>query len=170
MCIMCMEGEWVVENEMTFMLKSADSAPDVTAASTDNRLSFTVYGTPVPQGSMRAFYKQGMKRPIITADNPKTKPWRQEIASVALEAMKGRLKYEGPVWLYAEFYFEKPQKLKKGSAGRKITKPDLSKLIRALEDALTGHIYRDDAQIVSCMASKYFGSPARCEVRITGVR
>jgi crossover junction endodeoxyribonuclease RusA len=155
----------VAENEMTLFPNAAASAGNVT---NENIIRFIVYGTPVPQGSMRAFLPKGHQRPIITADNPNTKPWRQEIANVALLCARHRPIKEGPIWLNVDFFFEKPKSLKK-TVTRKITKPDLSKLVRALEDALTGIIYKDDAQIVSCMASKHFGSPARCEVQITGI-
>jgi hypothetical protein len=37
-----------------------------------------------------------------------------------------------------------------------VVKPDLDKLVRAVGDALTGILYRDDAQIVSLNASKRF--------------
>jgi Holliday junction resolvase RusA-like endonuclease len=152
-----------VENETMLFPGATESARNVTS---ENIIRFTVYGTPVPQGSMRAFLPKGHTRPIITADNPKTKPWRQEIANVALLYARHRTIKEGPIWMYVDFFFERPKSLKK-TVARKITKPDLSKLVRALEDALTGIIYKDDAQIVSCMASKHFGSPARCEVQIT---
>ena len=47
-------------------------------------------------------------------------------------------------------------------------RPDLSKLIRATEDALTGIIYADDAQIVDIHAKKEYGLPERVEVTISG--
>jgi predicted short-subunit dehydrogenase-like oxidoreductase (DUF2520 family) len=40
------------------------------------------------------------------------------------------------------------------------------KLARGVEDALTGIVWRDDAQIVVEHLEKRYGSPARCEVRV----
>ena len=37
-------------------------------------LRFFVPGIPAPQGSMRAFMRPGARFPVVTADNPKTKP------------------------------------------------------------------------------------------------
>ena len=82
------------------------------------KLLFTVYGVPIPQGSMKAFTPKGWTRPILTSDNKKTKPWRQEVAGAALEAMQ-------------RYGFEKPQSTKK-SVVAKTTKPDLDKLARSL--------------------------------------
>ena len=40
------------------------------------------------------------------------------------------------------------------------------KLARAVEDALTGIVWRDDAQIVDEQLSKVYGEPARVEVDV----
>lgn len=37
------------------------------------------------------------------------------------------------------------------------TKPDLDNLVKCVKDALNGHAYRDDAQIVSLHATKAYG-------------
>lgn len=136
---------------------------------TSEALCFTVIGTPVPQGSTRAFIPKGWTRPIITAANSKTKPWRQEVAGVAETEIFNTdfkpLMNGEPVYVRVEFYFEKPK-----SAGKKVThkvtKPDIDKLLRSLFDALTGIAFKDDSQIVDCEVMKRFGSPARCEVRL----
>jgi Holliday junction resolvase RusA-like endonuclease len=137
----------------------------------DDAIRFTVYGTPQPQGSSRAFVPKGWTRAIITSDNKKLKPWRQEIAGVALNAMReskiGLL--EGvPIAILAEFFFDKPKSAKK-SVLNKITKPDLDKLLRGLLDSLTGIIFKDDSQVVLCNIRKTFGSPSRVEVMVSVV-
>ena len=45
-----------------------------------------------------------------------------------------------------------------------IVKPDLLKLARAVEDALSGLVYKDDAQIVREILDKHYGEPARVEI------
>lgn len=132
-------------------------------------LRFTVIGNPIPQGSTRAFIPKGWNRPIITAANSKTKPWRQEIAGCALAEMKkqgfSQCGKNVPVTVGATFYFEKPK-----SAGKrvlhKVTKPDLDKLLRSALDALTGIVFVDDSQVTECRIAKRFGSPARMEIMI----
>jgi len=41
------------------------------------------------------------------------------------------------------------------------------KLARGVEDALSGILYMDDAQIVSERLTKLYGSPARVEITVT---
>lgn len=125
-------------------------------------LLFNVYGDPVPQGSTRAFIPKGWTRPIITAANKKTKPWRQEIAGAALSAMeKDLLDCAGknvPFRLAVTFRFQKPKSVKK-TVLEKVTKPDTDKLIRSVLDALTGIVWTDDSQVVEILARKQFGRP-----------
>lgn len=130
-------------------------------------LKFTVFGIPQPQGSTRAFIPKGWKRPVITSDNAKLKPFRQEVAQTAMIAMRecgAQIAARGmPITLALAFYFEKPKSVKK-SVNRKTTKPDLDKLLRATLDALTGIVYADDSQVDQCEMRKAFGSPARLEI------
>jgi crossover junction endodeoxyribonuclease RusA len=130
-------------------------------------VEFTVYGIPIPQGSTRAFVPKGWTRPIITAANAKTKPWRQEIAGACLKAMEWQHAAGSHVAIRiaCAFYFPKPKSVKK-SITEKTTKPDLDKLIRSALDALTGIAFEDDSQVTELTASKHFGSPARMEIAI----
>jgi len=130
-------------------------------------LIFTVYGTPVPQGSMKAFIPPGFSRPIITSDNEKLKPWRNEVAGCALVEMK-RNKFERcgrrvPIVIEVTFFFH-PTKDRR--MVHKTTKPDIDKLLRAMLDALTGIVFEDDAQVTDCILRKRFDSPARVEITI----
>ena len=130
---------------------------------------FVVYGIPQPQGSMRAFIPKSWHRPIITSDNSKLKPWRQELAQTAMVAMSesgANMAARGvPISITLTFSFERPKSEKK-SALHKVTKPDLDKLLRAALDALTGIAYQDDVQVWECRVAKVFGSPARVEIEI----
>lgn len=132
-------------------------------------ISFTVFGTPQPQGSSRAFIPKGWNRPIITSANPKNKPWRQEIAGTALAEME-RVKLKAaakgvPVTVEATFYFTKPKSARKRDL-HKVTKPDADKLARSLLDALTGIAFADDSQVIQIKATKLFGAPERVAVTV----
>lgn len=117
---------------------------------------------------MRGFIPKGWSRPIITTDNTKLKPWRQEIAKVAMDL--GRLKYEKetPVSVSLDFYFAKP-----GSVPKRrlfpIVKPDIDKIARAFMDSITGILIADDSQVIALFACKHYGDPERVEVKITAV-
>jgi crossover junction endodeoxyribonuclease RusA len=133
-------------------------------------ITFTVYGIAQPQGSTRAFMPKGAKFPIITSDNKKLKPWRQEIAGTALQAMQsgGLARYVGPVRLEARFIFSRPKSAKK-DAKHKMTRPDVDKLARGLMDALTGIAYVDDSQVTVVWVCKLYGEDNRTEVTIESV-
>jgi crossover junction endodeoxyribonuclease RusA len=132
-------------------------------------LSFTVFGVPQPQGSTWAFIPKGWDRPVITTDNAKMKPWRQQVATMALATMNEHqvqmTPRSIPISIALTFVFQKPQSERKATL-HKTTKPDLDKLLRAVLDALTGICYTDDSQVTECRVAKIFGSPARLEVQV----
>jgi crossover junction endodeoxyribonuclease RusA len=133
--------------------------------------SFTVYGVPVPQGSSRAFIPKGWTRPVITAANSKTKPWRQEVAGACIARLNGASPAvsDMPMSITVAFFFDRPKSTKK-SVRHKVTKPDIDKLARSILDALTGIAFADDSQVTELHVSKGFGSPARAEIAISDSR
>jgi len=132
-------------------------------------IELTVYGVPIPQGSTKAFLPKGWKRPIVTHDSAKTKPWRQAIVDASREQMAGRAPFEGPVWLRVMFFLPRPK-----SAPKRIVEPaklpDLDKLVRAVGDALTAAgVWRDDGQVIATSARKAFAGGMRDPVGAAGV-
>ncbi len=141
-------------------------------------ITFTVYGKPATQGSKRAFVikpKDGGKyRAGITEDNDQCYSWRQEVASAAAAAYDGALLL-GAIELRVEYTYPRPAshfgtgrnaaKLKATAPKYKLTIPDLSKLTRAVEDAMAGVIYRNDSRIVLRRDSKVWGE--RYETTVT---
>lgn len=140
-----------------------------------SRVEFVVLGTPQPQGSKTAIQQRG-KRPRVIEDNPQTGPWRQVVAAAALEAMDGRGLRSGPLRLRAVFVFRRPAghfgtgrnagKLKASAPLYVPKRPDLDKCLRAIGDALTGVVFRDDAQIVISIAEKHYGEPECAHVLV----
>lgn len=127
---------------------------------------FTVFGVPVPQGSMRAFVPRGWKRAILTSDNKKLKPWRQEIAGSAQAVIRFPIERERAVAIQCRFYFPRAKSLKK-AISYKTTRPDIDKLARALLDGLTGIAFEDDAQVIDLRCTKSFDIVPRAEIIIT---
>jgi Holliday junction resolvase RusA-like endonuclease len=128
---------------------------------TPMRLSVTVPGEAVPQGSTRAFIPKGWTRPIITgANNAKTKPWRASVAAATLDAQLSQGTWpalsDRPIRLDVACYFVRPASVSARRRPMHTVKPDLDKLLRALKDSLTRILWRDDAQVVSvCMTKGY---------------
>lgn len=123
-------------------------------------IRFTVYGKPQTAGSKRAFpFKRanGKLGVAVSDDNPKSKDWKVAIADAALREHSGGL-LEGPLELSVTFAFERPKGHYRGanrSNGVKANapachaqRPDATKLIRCIEDALNGVLWSDDSQIV----------------------
>lgn len=135
-----------------------------------SEIRFTVVGRPEPGGSKTAFVING--RAVVSDANKKVKGWRSQVADAASGAYAGPL-LDGP--LEAEFTFFTPRPkshyrsgknaalLKDSAPEHPTTRPDALKLARAVEDALTGVLYRDDSQIVNEHLHKRYGEPARCE-------
>lgn len=111
-------------------------------------LRFFVPGIPVQQGSKVA----GKRRDgtLFVREAAKGhKHWRRQVTEHAESALMASddwdADYDGAVTLAATFYFPTI------ASGRlyKTSAPDLSKLVRAIEDSLTdAHVYRDDSRIV----------------------
>lgn len=137
--------------------------------STD-RVFFTVFGKPAPAGSKRHV---GGGR-IVDASKRST-PWKAEIRQVAGRAMEGRELLRGALVVRFEFIVARP----KGHFGKKglrpsapaypTVKPDLLKLARAVEDALTGIVYHDDAQIAYEVLCKKYGETEHVKVTVSAL-
>lgn len=144
-------------------------------------VSFTVYGKPQQRGSKRALPAGGRPggRPLMVDDNKHSKVWMEQVRSAAA-INYGQELMSGPVNLTCRFYFARPQShfgtgrnggiLKAIAPQRHTQTPDLSKLMRAVEDALTGVVYRDDRQI--CQYGNETGKAwtelsARVEITVT---
>jgi crossover junction endodeoxyribonuclease RusA len=122
-----------------------------------------VRGIPKPAGSKRVFLvgKAGEpKRPVVTDDSgAKGRDWRVTIQH-AIAAVHPGPPLAGPLEVSCYFTVRRPL----GHAGKRglrpsappypATRPDLTKLTRAVEDAATGLLWTDDAQIVTQAAAK----------------
>jgi crossover junction endodeoxyribonuclease RusA len=117
---------------------------------------FRVRGVPVAKGSMRALMIRG--RPALTSTARNLKEWENVIRFQVQEWQGAPL--ECPVTLMLAFNLPRPKSLpKRAWAYAKPTKrPDLDKLVRAVIDALTGVVYRDDAQVTTIAASKHYAT------------
>lgn len=140
------------------------------------RLDVFIPGKPEPAGSKRGFAR-GRHVTVVDA-NPKAASWKALVG----EVVAGRGMLFRPTELivaWFDFYLQRPRghfgsgrnagTIKAGAPVRPPTKPDALKLARAVEDALTGVVYPDDAQIVEEHLAKHYaedGQPVGVRIRL----
>lgn len=139
-------------------------------------ISFFVSGIPKPAGSKRGFV-MGKRAVLVDASGQAGKDWRGDVKHVGKEAYKGPLLDE-PLILTVTFYYDRPKShyytgkrshiLRDNAPKYKETMPDATKLLRAVEDALTKVLWHDDARIcVQYVKKVYCGETERPGAEIT---
>lgn len=116
-------------------------------------LRFTVYGIPSPKGSKSAFpirRKTGaMGAVIVEGKTPNQADWLRRVEAVVQQrAQEGAPILNEPLEAHVTFYLPKPKSAPKTRRTWPDRKPDLDKLTRALLDALTGVLVKDDARFI----------------------
>jgi len=135
-------------------------------------ITFEVIGIPRPGGSKNAIITSRGK--VAVFDSCKyNRQWRDSVAAAAIEA-KERLGFvglmTGPVGIIINFKLPRPkshfrtgkyaEQVRPGAPKYPITKPDYLKLTRSTEDALTGILWVDDAQICEAEHTKDYAMEA----------
>lgn len=119
-------------------------------------ITITVYGQAAPQGS-----KRHVGNGVMVESSKKVKPWRQDVkaaATAAVDLLPGWVPLDGPLSVSMTFTFLRPKGhfgtgrnagiIRASAPQRPATIPDLSKLVRSTEDALTKLVWADDARVV----------------------
>lgn len=139
-------------------------------------VQFQVIGKPAPAGSKRGFVVGG--RVVLTDASKATKPWQALVQSVALDVMGDAPPLEGPLRADLTFVERRPKSHFRTSGElnaegeRKrfpVKAPDRLKLARAVEDALSGVVYRDDSQLIAGETRKQYGDWDGVEIHIEEV-
>ena len=140
-------------------------------------LEVFVPGIPKPAGSKRAFYIKKLGRAIITEDCKKSADWKGDVKNFAHVEMLGKqIIQAGPIALEIEFTMPRPKghfgsgrnaaMIKPNAPHYHTIKPDATKLLRCVEDALTGTVYADDALIVDQRVTKRYGEKPGARITI----
>lgn len=134
-------------------------------------IDFFVPGTPAPQPRPRGQLIRGPK-PFIKIYTPNdAKDWKEAVARYALASFR-ITPLDEPLRLCLSFRMQRPQShsLKNGlrlnAPVFHLSTPDLDNLEKAVMDALTGILWRDDSIICQKYAEKVYVSPGQD----TGVR
>jgi Holliday junction resolvase RusA-like endonuclease len=149
------------------------------------KLTFFVHGVPRGAGSKHGFpiKKGGVytgKVAMVDSSGEKGIDWRQSIVASCFTAMKDQAvmsKFTGPIELALTFYFPRPKshyrtgkfsgELKKDAPEHHSVKPDATKCVRAVEDALNHIAWADDALVCEQHVAKWYSSKdVGCRVEI----
>jgi Holliday junction resolvase RusA-like endonuclease len=122
------------------------------------KIKFFVPGQARPAGSKSAFKHPTTGKIVVTHANPKTKDWMQAVKWNGLQTAQRMCLLEDAVSLTLIFIRLRPKNHYRSGAHSDTMKPnapvyntktpDLTKLTRCVEDALTGIIWKDDSQVV----------------------
>jgi Holliday junction resolvase RusA-like endonuclease len=115
-------------------------------------MRIVVYGIPAPQGSKTPKRNQHTGKIVTVENSPNLAPWRQDVrhAAEAVLTEAGRPQpFAGAVVMRMVFSVARPSSVKRSKRPWPSVYPDLSKLCRAVEDALvSAGVMKDDALIV----------------------
>jgi Holliday junction resolvase RusA-like endonuclease len=107
--------------------------------------------------------KGSARRPVVTDDCRTGRDWRATVQHEISRAYDGP-PLEGALELHLTFTMPRPRAhftprrtLRPSAPAWPTTRPDRSKLTRAVEDAATGLLWRDDSQIVCGSITKRYG-------------
>ena len=120
------------------------------------RIEITILVEPTPKGRPRFGTTKAGKRYTYTPDRT------AHAEALIREALidKGYFDKHIPLRIEATFYRPKPKSLPK-KVNLPVAKPDLSNLLKTLEDALEKFVFANDSQITTAVIRKRFGVPPR---------
>ncbi|HUX65560.1 MAG TPA: RusA family crossover junction endodeoxyribonuclease [archaeon] len=138
------------------------------------RLEFFVPGDAKTSGSKRGFVNKKSGKVIFAPANPKQKDWQAAVKWFATQAANHMVPLTEPAILTCCFYRKRPDGHYRTVGGQRSdiikpllglampgAKPDSLKLCRAVEDAMSGIIYHDDALICDHHISKRYCDPGQ---------
>ena len=129
-------------------------------------ISAYIPGTPRPQPRVKA-YSRGGHAGVYTPDTADA--WKQEIA-LAMREYAG-VAIAGPIWLTMSFYIPRPKSHYGTGKNARVLKPqspkfhtnrgDVDNFCKGAMDCLTTcKVWKDDAQVVSLKAEKFWADDA----------
>lgn len=136
-------------------------------------LKIEIPGSPIGQGRPKFSTINGHPKAY---DPEKSRNYKAYVRMLATQAMKdsGFTMIEGPCVLRIDAYFEVPKSKSKRfreaallDQERPTKKPDADNIVKAIQDALNGLVYKDDAYIVHLACQKFYSDNPRVEVYIS---
>lgn len=125
------------------------------------RWSVTMPLTPVAKGRGRVGMIAGKARVFTPA---KTRKAENELKYFLTQ--QNPPMFDCPICVCIEFVFVRPASVKAKKRPHHSVKPDLSNVIKTVEDAANGILWRDDSQIVTLISRKSYGERASIKITI----
>lgn len=126
--------------------------------SKEQMIQFFIPGTPIPQPRQRHAMIGGHVRNYTPTKHP-VNAFKASARMAARQAYQGP-PLEGPIELRVLFLMPRPKRMqwKTRPMPREwhTGKPDCENIIKSLQDALTGLVWVDDAQVCRLMAEKFY--------------
>lgn len=121
-------------------------------------MEFRVKGLPAPQGSKRAFVRNGRAN-LVEMAGASLKAWRQDVTVAAIGAMRAHdwLTLDEPALVDIGFCLPRPKS--RPHDEWHAVRPDIDKLVRAVFDALTtAKVWRDDSNVAHLISYKRYAT------------
>ncbi|EFA26061.1 RusA family crossover junction endodeoxyribonuclease [Pediococcus acidilactici] len=132
-------------------------------------IKLRIDGEPVPQGRPK-FVSRG--KFVSAYDPPKSKTYKKLVAQSVREQYHGE-PLDCPLYVVLNVFRPVQKSISKAERARKLSgvhrptvKPDLDNYYKAVTDACTGIIWRDDALIVNVKMGKYYSEEPRVEMEV----
>lgn len=151
-------------------------------APSSSRVVFEVLGSPAPKGSGRAMLVGGKAQHVPSGSSVNAraiKLWDsavREAAALAVGQVDAPPFVDRPLRLTMTCRMRRPAghwgrgrnagQLRPNAPAWPTAKPDLGKLLRTTEDAMTGIVFDDDSRIVECFLRKCYAQPGAEGARI----
>lgn len=132
-------------------------------------MKLIIEGKPEPQLRPRA---RRTGNSIQLYDPEKTSNYKKYVTLTAKQQWKDK-PLEGELQVVMDIYRQIPKSTSKKRRGlkndriiRPTVKPDIDNYTKGILDSLNGICYKDDSQIVSLIANKYYSDEPRVEIEI----
>ena len=131
------------------------------------KIQFTIPGNPVPKARPRVTKSGHAYTPKKTSDYEKL------VQIYAKQAMAGMNPTTEAVRLTVRAFFPIPKSWTKAKKEKALngdlkhtTKPDLSNIVKAVEDAMNGIVYKDDSQISEIVCVKRYSMSPKVDLTV----
>jgi Holliday junction resolvase RusA-like endonuclease len=143
-------------------------------------MKIIIPGNPVAKMRHRSFVKKKKDgKFFMGAYNPQTDVENKFISFLMTQIPKGHSLILDPIYIQIWYGIARPKshygtgrnagKLKASAPKYPAKKPDIDNFEKFIFDCLSGVIYRDDSQVISCRHDKRYSENPRTEIEVRGV-